>query len=591
MINSELSKIFKEISVFLEIKGVLFKPQAFEKVAYTVGSLEEDLKDIYKEGGLKALEDIPGIGQGIAERIEEYIKTGHIKDYDKLKKELPVDIEGLRAVEGIGPKTILHLYQKLGIKNLDQLEKAAKAGKIRNIAGLGEKTEERILKSIGFLKTSSGRLVLGFAMPSFRLILEKIRKVDGVKSAEFAGSVRRMQETVGDLDILVISNRPSRVIDFFVSMPEVEAIHSKGETKSSVRLKIGLPAGQAGMDVDLRVLPPESFGAAWQYFTGDKYHNVQLREIAIKQGYKLNEYGLYRGNPSLKLRKGKEKLIVGRTEEEIYKKLGLEWMPPELRTNNGELDLVKNKNLPDLIAYSDLRGDLQVQTDWTDGEHSIKEMAEAAKKIGLEYICITDHTKSLAMTGGSDEKRLLKQMAEIDKIQKEVPGIKILKGAEVNIMKDGSLDINDETLAKLDVVGAAVHSLFNLSEDEQTKRIIRAMENPNVDIIFHPTGRIINKRPAYPVNVDELLKVTKRTKTIMEIDAFPDRLDLKDEYIRKGIDPPTGGGVKFSIDSDAHHTSHFQYLEYGIAQARRGWATKADVINTRSWQEMLTLLK
>src|SRR3989344_2186103 len=570
MTNQELSKIFKEISVLLEIKGIAFKPQAYEKVAYTLDSLEEDLLDIYRKGGIKNLKDISGVGQDIAEKIEEYIKTGHIKEYERLKKEFPVDIESLRSVEGVGPKMIQKLYKKLGIKNLDQLEKAARAGKIRNVAGLGEKTEEKILKGIGFVKSFGGRLVLGFNMPIFHSILNRIEKVEGVKIVEFAGSVRRMQETVGDLDILAISTKQSKVMDFFVSMPEVEAVHEKGSTRSSVRLKIGI-------DADLRVIPPESFGAALQYFTGDKYHNIKLREVATKLGYKLNEYGLYKGS----------RLIAGRTEEEIYDKLNLNWMPPEIRTGKDELDPDNNKNLPDLIKYDDLRGDLQIQTDWTDGKNTIKEMAEAAQKNGLEYICITDHTKSLAMTGGSDDKKNIRQMVEIEKIQKQVPGIKVLKGAEVNIMKDGSLDIDDKTLAQLDVVGAAVHSNFNMSEEGMTTRIVRAMENPNVDIIFHPTGRIINKRPAYKVNVGELLKVAKKTGTVMEIDAFPDRLDLKDEYIRKGIEM----GVNFSIDSDAHDINHFQHLEFGIAQARRGWATKADVINTYPLEEMLKLLK
>lgn len=568
------------MAALLEIKEVAFKPQAYEKVSYILESSEEDLADIYKAGGLEALKDIPGVGTSIAEHIEEYIKTGRIKNYDKLKKEFPVDIESLRSVEGIGPKMISKLYKELGIKNLDQLEKAAREGKIRKIAGFGEKTEVKILKGIGFVKSSGGRLVLGFSMPVFCSMLEKIRRVEGVKAAEFAGSVRRMQETVGDLDILVTSSEPSRVMDFFVSMPEVEAVRDKGETKSSVRLKIGI-------DADLRVLPFESFGAGLQYFTGDKYHNIRLREAAIKKGYKLNEYGLYRGS----------KLVVGKTEEEIYKKLGFKVMPPEIRTNRGELEAAlrqaqgKPDGLPKLIGYGDLRGDLQIQTNWTDGEHSIKEMAEAAIRTGLEYICITDHTKSLAMTGGSDEKKLIKQMAEIDDINLEFRRknleFRILKGAEVNIMKDGSLDINDETLARLDVVGVAVHSNFNMSEEDMTVRIVRAMENPNVDIIFHPTGRIINRREAYRVNVEELLRAAKRTKTVMEIDAFPDRLDLKDEYIRKGIEM----GVKFSIDSDAHHINHLQYLEYGIAQARRGWAESKDIINTRSCQDMLRLLK
>ena len=572
--------------MLLEIKGVEFKPQAYEKVAHSIEMLEEDVKDIYQKGGLKALEEISGVGRGIAEKIEEYIKNRRIKDHALLKKEIPVDIDELSTVEGVGPKMILRLYEELKIKTRDQLEKAARAGKLRGLEGFGQKTEENILRSIDFLKKEHGRFILGFVMPEMRAIVEKIRKVPGVERAEFAGSIRRMQETVGDLDILVISKKPSLAMDFFVTMPEVAAIYAKGNTKSSVRLKMG-------MDADLRVLPPESFGAALQYFTGDKYHNVQLRQIAIKQGYKLNEYGLYKG----------KKLVAGRTEEEIYEKLGLAWIPPELRTNGGELEAAlrpvrqacgeqaqgKPDGLPKLVEYGDLMGDLQIQTDWTDGENSIREMAEAAKKQGLKYICITDHTKTLAMTGGSDEKKLLRQMAAIDEVNRKFKGsgFKVLKGAEVNIMKDGTLDINDETLAKLDVVGASVHSNFNMPEKDMTARIIRAMENPNVDIIFHPTGRVIKRREAYKVNMDELLKSAKRTKTVMEIDAFPDRLDLKDEYIRKAVEL----GVKLAIDSDAHSVAHFSYLEFGVAQARRGWAEKSDIINTRDWQEMLKQLK
>lgn len=605
MVNFNLAKIFREISIFLEMKGVDFKPQAYEKAAHSIEMLEQDLSEIYKDGGIKALEKIPGVGKGIAERIEEYLKLHRIEDYEKLKKQIPVKIDELASVEGVGPKMILKLYKKLGITTRHQLEEAAKAGKLESLEGFGKKTEENLLRSIGFLKKEHGRFILGFVMPQIRLIVEKIKKVEGVEKAEFAGSVRRMQETIGDLDILVISKKPSRVMDFFVSMPEVEAIYSKGSTKASVRLKIG-------MDADLRVLPSESFGAALQYFTGDKYHNIQLREIAIKKGYKLNEYGLFKSRSkasgdSRSLASGTSgkrvsgKMVAGRTEEDIYEAIGMKWIEPELRTNHGEIEAAirsfnkfeddkvwdKPPGLPNLIGYRDLKGDLQVQTDWTDGSNSIKEMAEAAKKIGLEYICITDHTKSLAMTGGNDEKGLLKEMAEIDKVQKQVSGIKILKGAEVNIMKDGLLDIDDRALAKLDVVGAAVHSHFNLSEKDQTERIIRAMENPNVDIIFHPTGRRIQRREAYKVDMDALLKAAKRTKTVMEIDAYPDRSDLKDEYIRKAVDMD----LKLSIDSDGHSVHHFQYLEYGIAQARRGWAEKKDIINTYLWSDMLKLLK
>ena len=567
--NQEISKLLYELAALSDMKEVPFKPRAYEKAAVIIEGLEEDAKDIYKRGGLKALMEIPGIGQGIAERVEEYIKTGHIKDLERLKKEIPVDVSGLTSIEGLGPKSVFKLYKKLGIRTVGQLEKAAKAGELRELEGFGEKSEKKILKGIEFLKTGQGRFILGFVFPSVKAILERLRKLPYVEVAEPAGSIRRMQETVGDLDILAISKDPEKVMDFFVKMPEVAYIYGKGPTKTNIRLK-------NGMDADLRVLDPKSFGAALQYFTGDKYHNISLREIAIKKDYKLNEYGLFKGR----------KLVAGKTEEEIYEKLGLEWMPPEIRTNSGELDAAKERKLPKLIEYGSLRGDLQIQTNWTDGQNSIKEMAEAAKKAGLEYIAITDHTKSLAMTRGLDEKKLLKQMAEIDKINKQ-SGIKILKGAEVDILKNGEMDISDEVLAKLDVVGGSVHSNFNLPEKEQTERIIKAMENPNVDIIFHPTGRVIQKRDAYKVDMEKLIKAAKRTKTILEIDAYPDRLDLKDEYIRKALE----AGVKFSIDSDAHAAPHFQYLEFGIAQARRGWAEAGDVINTKDWKDMLGLLK
>ena len=570
MVNHNLAKILREISVLLEIKGVDFKPQAYEKAAHSVEMMEEDVRNIYKQGGIKALEEIPGVGAGIAERIEEYLKTHHIRDYDDLKKQLPVQIDELLSIEGVGPKMILRLYKELGIKTRAQLEKVAREGKLEGLEGLGKKTEENILRSIGFLKKEHGRHILGFVMPQATAMLEKIRNISEVEDAEFAGSLRRKQETIGDLDFIAFSDKPGKVIEKFLSFAEVEHIYSQGGHRALVRLKTNI-------DADIAVMSPKSLGSALIAWTGDKQHNVAIRTLAEKNGWLLNDYGLWSG----------KKLLAAKTEEEVYKKLGMSWIPPEIRNGSDEIQAVLEGKLPKLIEYGDVKGDLQIQTDWTDGDNSIKEMAEAAKKIGLEYICITDHTKSLAMTGGNDEKGLLKEMAEIDKVQKQVSGIKILKGAEVNIMKDGSLDIDDETLAKLDVVGAAVHSNFNLSEKDQTERIIRAMENPNVDIIFHPTGRIIQRREAYKVDMDALLKAAKRTKTVMEIDAYPDRSDLKDEYIRKAVDM----GVKLAIDTDAHSIHHLQYLEYGIAQARRGWAEKKDIINTRSWQEMLDLLK
>jgi DNA polymerase (family 10) len=532
--------------------------------------MEEDIKNVYKKGGIKALEEIPGVGKGIAERIEEYIKTHHIKDYEKLKKQIPVKIDELVSIEGVGPKTILKLYNTLGITTRHQLEEAAKSEKLQKIEGFSKKTEENILKSIEFLKKEYGRFILGFIMPKAKELLNRIRAISEVYYADYAGSLRRRQETVGDLDFIVFSNEPSKVIKKFLKFPEIKHIYSQGEHKALIRL-------DSDIDLDILVVSPDSLGSALIAWTGNKQHNIALRTLAEKKGWLLNEYGLWQGKT----------LLASKTEEEVYKKLGLDWIPPELRIGGDEIKAAAEGKLPELIGYDDLRGDLQVQTDWTDGDHSIREMAEAAKKMGLEYIAITDHTKSLTMTGGNDEKGLLKEMAEIDKVQKQVSGIKILKGAEVNIRKDGSLDINDETLSKLDVVGAAVHSHFNLSEKDQTERIIRAMENPNVDIIFHPTGRIIQKRDSIKIDMDKLLKIAKKTRTVLEIDAYPDRSDLKDEYIRKAID----AGVKLAIDSDAHSIYHFQYLEYGIAQARRGWAEKRNIINSHSWPEMLKQLK
>jgi len=584
--NFEIAKILTEIGEYLEMDEVAFKPQAYEKAASAIEVLDEPLKEIYQKGGLKALEKIPGVGASIAEKIEELLKTGRSKYYEQLRKKAPVNLSELTSVEGVGPKIIKKLYQKLRIRNLNDLEKAVRASKIRELEGFGQKSEENILKSIEFLRQGGQRFVLGFVYPQIENIVNRLKKIKEVEKIEVAGSIRRMKETVGDLDILIVSEKSGPVMDFFVTMPEVQQVLAHGETKSSVRLK-------NGMDADLRVVPKESFGAALCYFTGSKEHNIALREIAIKKG-KLNEYGLFLADD--RLASGKKKLskndkwqiIAGRTEEEIYRALGLDYIEPEMRENWGEIELARKHQLPKLIGYDDLRGDLQIQTDWTDGANSIEEYALAAKKMGLEYIAITDHTKTLAMTGGADEKKLLRQMAFIDKLNKKFGGKpKILKGAEVNILKDGSLDIKDEVLAKLDIVAGAVHSHFNMSRQEMTQRICQAMKNPYVDIIFHPTGRIILRRPPYEVDIDEIIKTAKKTKTHLEIDAYPDRLDLKDEHVKKAIE----AGVKLAIDSDAHSVSHLQYLKFGTAQARRGWATKNDIINSRSWSEMLKLLK
>ena len=594
--NQEIAKILNEMAILLDIEGVAFKPRAYEKAAIGVEALDKGVREIWKKGGMKALEDIPGVGAGIAGHIESLLKTGSFSEYKALKKKMPADIAGLTAVEGVGPKMVKTLYQKLHIRNVADLEAAARAGKIRGIAGFGKKSEEKILKGIEFLKSSGGRKPLGFILPEIREIESMIERFPEVDRVAVAGSVRRRKETIGDIDIVASSARPEKVMERFLALPFIAHVYARGSTKTNIRMKNGL-------DCDIRVVPKKSWGAALNYFTGSKDHNVALREIAAKNGWKLNEYGLFarsrtsRGlsprRSGLQPREGGKSdfgaCIAGRTEEEIYEKLGLRYIEPELRENAGEIDAARRNKLPKLIGYGDLKGDLQVQTDWTDGEDSIEKMARAAEEAGLHYIAITDHTKSLAMTGGSDEKKLLKQMGEIDRINRKFKGLKfkILKGAEVNIGKDGRLDIVDRILAKLDVVGAAVHSHFNLSRALQTRRLIRVMENPHVDIIFHLTGRIIGRRPAIDLDIDEIIAAAKRTGTVLEIDAYPDRMDIRDEYARKCVD----AGVKMSIDSDAHRVSHFKYLEHGIAAARRGWAEKKDIINAWPVEKMLKMLK
>lgn len=574
--NSDIARILREIGEYLDMQGVAFKPRAYEKAAEAIESLETEVKDIYSAGGLPALEKIPGVGISLAEKIEEIIKTGKLKYYEQLKRKTPVDLESFAGIEGLGPKSIKKLYEKLGIKNIKDLEKAAKAGRVSSLEGFGKKSEENILKAIEFKKRSGGRFILGFAMPIIQEIENRLKKLPEVQKITIAGSVRRRKETIGDVDILIISDNPESVMNFFVSMPEVERVFARGKTKSAIKIK-------NGMDVDLRVVPKESYGAALNYFTGSKDHNVKLREIAIDNGYKLNEYGLFK-----KQRGGKEVQIAGKTEEEIYNALDLSYVEPEIRENRGEIELARSGKLPKLISYNSLLGDLQVQTNWTDGLNSIEEMALAAIKSGLKYIAITDHTKRLAMTGGLDEKRIVKQWAEIDSVNKKLRGkIKVLKGVECDILKDGSLDLPDSILAKLDVVGVSIHSNFNLTRRDQTERIKRAIENPHADILFHPTGRVIQKREAYDVDIDEIIKVAKKTGTILEIDAYPSRSDLKDEHIKKCVE----AGVKMSIDSDAHSAAHFVYLDFGLAQARRGWAEKGDIINAWPLEKMIKFLK
>jgi DNA polymerase (family X) len=568
--NWEVERILNNIALLLEMDDVPFKPRAYEKAARSIEALEDDLEDIYRRGGLKALEDIPGVGESIAGKIEEIIKSGKLEYYEKLKEKVPVDLDSLSGIEGLGPKKIKTLWQELEIKTIDDLEHACIAHKVCKIAGFQEKTEQNILSGIQFAKKSKGRFILGFVLGSIREIEKRLNDQDYVERVAVAGSVRRMKETIGDADFLVASAKPTEIMNFFTTLPEVVEVFAKGDTKSSVKL-------DTGMNADLRVVPIESFGAALQYFTGNKDHNIALRKIAQDKKLKLSEYGLFKGDRS----------VAGREEIEIYEKLGLKWIPPELRENSGEIEAAAKDTLPKLIELKDLKGDVQVHSTWTDGSNSIKEMADEAKRFGLEYIVISDHSRSLAMTGGLDEKGLSKQGAEIDLLNKSLDGFRILKGVELNIMKDGTVDIDDKALEKLDVVGAAVHSHFNLSKEEMTQRVVRAVENPNIDIIYHPTARQLQKRDPVELDIEKIMEVAKTTGTVLDIDSYPDRLDLKDELIKKAVEI----GVKLDISSDSHSKNNLHFLEFGVAQARRGWASRDKIINTGTLEGFCKSLK
>ncbi|MBN2197607.1 DNA polymerase/3'-5' exonuclease PolX [Candidatus Wolfebacteria bacterium] len=576
MNNRKLAKIFHEIALYLEMQNqkIDFRPQAYEKAAINLETLSEDVEFIYKKEGLKGLIKIPSIGKNIAEKIEEYLKTGKVKTYQKLKKEMPVNIEELSGVEGIGPKKIKTLYKKLKIKNLKDLEKAIKTEKIRNLPNFGLKTEQNILESIQFLKRNTGRFLLGEILPKIYEIINKLKKLKEVKMISEAGSIRRRKETAGDIDILLASPNPKKVINYFVSLSEVSKIWAQGPTKASIHSK-------EGFDIDLRVLPEKQFGSALQYFTGSKEHNIVLRKLAINKNLKLNEYGLFRG----------KKLIAGKTEKEIYQALKMDYPEPELRENTGEIEAAIKGKLPKIINHKDIKGDIHCHSNWNGGENSIEEMATEAIKIGYQYIGIADHTKFLKIENGLDEKQLEKRDKEIDKINKKFQksGLKfrILKGCEANIMPDGSIDIKNNALAKLDFVIAGVHSQLKMPKEKMTQRIIKAMENPNIDIIAHPTGRLLMRRNEYEFDFNEILKTAKRTNTVLEINSSPERLDLKDVYIKKAKE----AGIKMIINTDSHHKKHLCFMEYGVAQARRGWAEKKDIINCYPAEKMLKMLK
>ena len=585
MQNQEIANIFYQIAIYLEMDNIPFKPQAYEKAGFALESLSEDIKNIFQKEGEEGLKKIPGVGENIAKKIIEYFKTGKIKEYEKYYCKMPVNIGELIQVEGIGPKMIKALYKNLKITNLGDLEKAAQQGKIRKLPNFGEKTEKNILESIAFLKRSRGRFLLSEALFLAEDIIRQLKKIKEIDKISVAGSVRRMKETIGDIDLLVTVQKgeklaAKKVMDAFVNLNGIIKVWDYGLTKSSVRF-------DKKIDVDLRVVDDYEFGSALQYFTGSKDHNIKTRKLAIEKDLKLNEYGVFKG----------KKLIAGKTEEEVYQTIGLPYIEPELRENTGEIEAAlrqaqgKPNQLPKIIDYNEVKGDLHCHSDWDGGENSIEEMAEATRLLGYEYLGISDHTKFLRIENGLDEKQLLEQHKEIQKINSRIQNtgyrIQILHGCEANILNDGSLDIDDKVLAQLDYVIAGIHSSMKMTREEMTQRMIKAMRNPYVKIIAHPTGRLINKRDEYQLDIDKIIEVARETGIALEINSFPTRLDLKDTNIRKAIQK----GVKLVINTDSHHQDHLQLMRFGIGQARRGWATKNDIINTWPIKKLLDFFK
>ena len=587
MKNNEIAEILREISYLIQIEekelNTIYKVRAYEKAADVIENMSMNIFKVYLNDGIAGLTQIPYIGNAISTKIAELIKTNKISYHEELKKKIPIKVSEFSNIIGFGPKTMKILYEKLGITNIAELEKAASEGKISEIKGFSKGKEEKIIKMIQFLKKNSKRYLLGEIYPLVKKIEKRLNEQENVNRCLVVGSFRRMKETIGDIDILIATEQPEEVVEFFVGMPEIKEIKGKGKAKAFVELKNGI-------DVDLLVVQEESFGSAAQYFTGNKDHNIALRNLAISMDFHLNECGLYN-------KKGIR--IAGSEEQEIYENMQLQYIPPELRENCGEIQYFADRNnMPiDLIEYGDLKGDLHTHSDSTDGTMSILDMAlHAREKFGLEYIAITDHTKSLGLANGLNENQLLNQINKIDvlndalkqnSIFDAVSNFRILRSAEVNILKDGNLDIPNNILDKLDIVGASIHSNFSYPKDTQTNRLIQAARNPSVDILFHPTGRLINKRDGYEVDIEKVIEVASETRTILEINSNYDRLDLRDDQIRMAVE----NGVKLAINSDAHHAIHFAYLIFGVGQARRGWAKKTDIINTLKVDSLLKSLK
>ncbi len=567
MQNRKVAQILYEVADLLELEGVEFKPRAYRRAAQAVESCPVPIEDLVREGKVT---ELPVVGKSIAGKIEEIVKTGRLRYHEELKKKLPVDLYALTQVEGVGPKIAKLLYEHLGVRNLDDLERAAREGRIRTVPGLGPKVEEKILRGLAEARKTEKRVLLGYALPLAEGIRDKLRESGLFKGVEIAGSLRRGKETIGDIDILGISDRPHDAADAFASLPDVEEVLAKGPKKTSVRLA-------DGVQVDLRIVPAESFGAALQYFTGSQAHNIRLRERAVSLGFKLNEYGVFKG----------EERVAGRTEEEVYKALGLPWIPPELREDRGEIQAAEEGKLPKLVEPEQILGDLHVHTDWSDGKGSLEEMAKAAMELGYRYIAIVDHFRFAQAIPGLGPEELARQMEAIQELNRKLKGFRLLSGIEANILPDGTIDVPRELLRELEVVVAAIHTHMRMPKKEMTKRLLSAIENEDVDIIAHPSGRLIGERSAYDVDWEEVFRRAAKYGTILEVNANPQRLDLCAEHVREAIDT----GVKLALGTDAHHPDHLWFMRYGILTARRGWAEAKDVINTLSLDKLLAMFK
>ncbi len=567
--NEEVAGLFNRLADLLEIEDDNpFRVRAYRNAARVVGGMGENVSDMVREG--QDMTALPGIGKDLAEKITEIVRTGRMKALEEMEKKIPPELANLLNIPGIGPKRVQALYHNLNITDWLALKRAAENGEVRSLPGFGKKTEQMILDRIIHAAEEKKRFLLPQTERIAESLVEYLTSLAGVRKVTPAGSLRRRKETIGDLDILVICEDSETVMEQFTRYEDVVRVDSVGDTRASVELR-------GGMNVDLRIVPEESYGAALHYFTGSKAHNVALRRAAQSKGLKVNEYGVFR----------EEEQIAGWTEEEVFTRLGLSYIVPELREDRGEIEAAREDRLPRLVKAADIRGDLHAHTTETDGRSSIAEMVAAARERGYAYLSISDHTRNVTVANGMDVDRILRQMDEIDRMNEKIGGFPtLLKSAEVDILKDGSLDLPDDVLQRLDIRVCSIHSKFNLPVEEQTERVIRAMDNPWFNILGHPTGRILNFRPPYEIDLERIIRAAGERGCFLELNAHPDRLDLTDRHCRLAREH----GVKIAISTDAHRASHLRYISYGIGQARRGWLEPDDVLNTRSLTELKKLL-